>query len=230
MVGDGDEHDPTPRFCPRAKGPWVSRLATRVAVRVLAGFLLLFGVAGGLYLSGDPKTQRGMDNASEAGFGFLYASSQQRAAEQEARTKAAAEAKTAAAKARSAEEAARRNEPASRSQPRTDVGPIPASCAGYKDNRAIGCKLLLEWGFGLDQMPCLDKLWTRESRWTTTASNSSSGAYGIPQALPGSKMSKYGADWKTNPATQIKWGLDYVKGRYSTPCGAWSFFESHGWY
>lgn len=209
----------------------MSRLATRVAVRVLATLVLIFGVAGGLYLGGNPKTQRGMDDATRAGSGFLQASSQQRAAEQEARRKASAEAQVAASKARNAEEAARRNQAAaSRSETRVETGPIPSSCTGYTGNRAIGCKLLLEWGYGLDQMPCLDRLWTKESGWSTTATNRSSGAYGIPQALPGSKMSVYGDDWRTNPATQIKWGLDYIKGRYRTPCGAWSFFQSHGWY
>jgi hypothetical protein len=187
-------------------------------------------VAGGLYLVDDPHPQHGTDDASRAGSGFLQASAQQRAAEQEAKNKATAEAKAAATKARAAEEAARRSEAASRSDTRVNVGPIPASCAVYQGNRAIGCTLMLQWGFGLDQFPCLDKLWTKESGWSTTSTNRSTGAYGIPQALPGDKMSKYGADWKTNPATQIKWGLDYIKGRYNTPCGAWSFFLSHNWY
>ncbi len=206
------------------------RLAIRVTVRALAVLLLLTGVAGGLYLSGNPKTQQGSTEATRIGFAFLSASAEQRAAEQEAKAKATAEAKAAAAKARVAEETARRDKAASRSDTRVDVGPTPASCAVYTGNRNIGCTLLLEWGFGLDQAPCLDKLWTKESGWTTTSTNTGSGAYGIPQALPGSKMSKYGADWRTNPATQIKWGLDYIKDRYSTPCGAWSFFLSHNWY
>lgn len=207
----------------------MSRLASRVAVRGVAVALLLFGVAGGLYLTDSPRTQHEMDSAGRAGSSFLQASAELQAAQQEAANKAAAEAKAAAAKARAAEDAARRDT-ASRSGTRVDAGPIPASCNAYTGNRAIGCKLLLDWGYGLDQMPCLDKLWTKESGWTTTSTNRSSGAYGIPQALPGSKMSKYGDDWQTNPATQIKWGLDYIKGRYSTPCGAWSFFLSHNWY
>ena len=206
------------------------RLAVRVAVRALAVLLLLTGVAGGLYLSGNPNTQQGSTEARDVGFAFLQASAEQRKAEQEAKVKAAAEAKAAAAKARVAEDTARRDKAASRSEPRVDFGPVPASCAVYQGNRAIGCALLLEWGYGLDQAPCLDKLWTKESGWTTTSTNKGSGAYGIPQALPGSKMAKYGDDWRTNPATQIKWGLDYIKGRYSTPCGAWSFFLSHNWY
>ncbi|MCL2788349.1 MAG: ubiquitin-like domain-containing protein [Micrococcales bacterium] len=77
---------------------------------------------------------------------------------------------------------------------------------------------------------CLVALWDRESGWKTTAANRYSGAYGIPQALPGSKMASAGSDWQTNPKTQIKWGLGYIKGRYGTPCGAWSAFQSKGWY
>lgn len=80
------------------------------------------------------------------------------------------------------------------------------------------------------QYRCLDLLWTRESNWRTTALNKSSGAYGIPQALPGSKMAKAGDDWRTNPVTQVKWGLSYIKARYDTPCSAWQHSEAVGWY
>jgi hypothetical protein len=110
------------------------------------------------------------------------------------------------------------------------TGTIPDSCNDFSGNRAIGCALMLDAGFKIDQFPCLDKLFKRESGWNQRASNASSGAYGIPQALPGSKMAKFGDDWKTNAATQIKWGLDYIEGRYSSPCGAWSHSESTGWY
>lgn len=208
----------------------MSRLWSRVAVRTVAVLVLVLGVAGGLYLGGEPAARRGMDDAGRVGHGFLDASMRYQAAEQEAKDKALAEAKAAAVRARAAEEAARRSQAASRNDLRVDVGPIPSSCAAYQGNRAVGCKVLLAWGFGLDQMPCLDRLWTKESGWSTSSTNKSSGAYGIPQALPGSKMSKYGADWQTNPETQIKWGLDYIKGRYGSPCGAWSFFLSHNWY
>jgi hypothetical protein len=107
---------------------------------------------------------------------------------------------------------------------------VPASCDEYTGNRALGCAVLLEVGFGLDQMGCLDAMWTKESNWRTNAHNASSGAHGIPQALPGSKMAVYGADWETNPVTQIRWGLDYIRSRYDTPCGAWSFWQAHHWY
>jgi hypothetical protein len=109
-------------------------------------------------------------------------------------------------------------------------GPIPTSCNEYSGSRAIGCTLMLQAGFKIDQFPCLDKLWARESGWNYKASNRSSGAFGIPQALPGKKMAAFGSDWETNPATQIKWGLNYIEGRYDTPCGAWSHSQDTGWY
>ena len=84
-------------------------------------------------------------------------------------------------------------------------------------------------GWGEDQYSCLVSLWNRESGWRVNAANPS-GAYGIPQALPGSKMSSAGADWETSAATQIEWGLGYIGGRYGTPCGAWAHSEDAGWY
>ncbi|WP_213283919.1 G5 domain-containing protein, partial [Cellulomonas hominis] len=94
----------------------------------------------------------------------------------------------------------------------------------------LGKQMAAERGWGDDQFACLLQLWNKESGWRIDAENRSSGAYGIPQALPGSKMASIAADWRTNPATQITWGLNYVAGRYSTPCGAWSAFQSKGWY
>ena len=85
-------------------------------------------------------------------------------------------------------------------------------------------------GWGDDQFACLVSLWNAESGWRVNAGNQSSGAYGIPQALPGSKMASAGADWQTNPATQITWGLGYISGRYGTPCAAYAKHESSGWY
>ncbi|HEY0189166.1 MAG TPA: ubiquitin-like domain-containing protein [Cellulomonas sp.] len=96
--------------------------------------------------------------------------------------------------------------------------------------QAIGKELAAARGWGDDQFACLLELWNRESGWRVDAENTSSGAYGIPQALPGSKMATVADDWRTNPSTQITWGLNYIAGRYSTPCGAWSSFQSQGWY
>ena len=105
--------------------------------------------------------------------------------------------------------------------------PIPAECDVYKaksDNKWRGCGLLHVAGFGMDQMgPCLEKLWDKESHWTTTAKNKSSGAYGIAAGGAGVEDG-HGrrSDWSWPTRTQIKWGLGYIKGRYKTPCAAWA--------
>ncbi|MCX4848240.1 transglycosylase SLT domain-containing protein [Streptomyces sp. NBC_00893] len=80
------------------------------------------------------------------------------------------------------------------------------------------------------QFQCFSNIVQHESGWNHTATNASSGAYGLVQALPGSKMASAGADWKTNPTTQIKWGMDYMNSRYGSPCGAWSFWQANHWY
>ena len=108
--------------------------------------------------------------------------------------------------------------------------PAPAGCGSYSGNRLTACRLLSSYGFSTRQMPALDQLWTHESNWRHTASNPSSGAYGIPQALPGSKMGSVASDWRTNPTTQIRWGLGYIKQVYRTPASAWAHFQSHNWY
>jgi Transglycosylase SLT domain len=96
--------------------------------------------------------------------------------------------------------------------------------------QAIAYQLLPNYGFNAaSQFPCLNNIWTRESNWNPYAANAS-GAYGIPQALPGSKMASAGPNWQTNPTTQIKWGIGYIKGTYGSPCNAWAFWQGHGWY
>lgn len=95
--------------------------------------------------------------------------------------------------------------------------------------QGIAYDMLGEFGWGKDQMPSLVNLWNRESGWNVRAGRVG-GPYGIPQANPGSKMSSAGADWATNPATQIRWGLSYIKGRYGSPAGAWANFQRRGWY
>ncbi|TFC52380.1 lytic transglycosylase domain-containing protein [Cryobacterium sp. TMT1-21] len=96
--------------------------------------------------------------------------------------------------------------------------------------QAIASGMVADRGWGDDQFNCLVSLWKKESGWRVNAENSSSGAYGIPQALPGSKMATSGDDWQTNAATQIDWGLGYISGRYGTPCGAWAHSGDVGWY
>ncbi len=88
----------------------------------------------------------------------------------------------------------------------------------------------IRYGWEAAQYSSLVKLWTKESNWSHKSRNGSSGAHGIPQALPGSKMASHGSDWRTNPETQIRWGLDYIKGRYGSPNAAWAHFGSNNWY
>ncbi|CAN5492362.1 hypothetical protein BH10ACT5_BH10ACT5_17730 [soil metagenome] len=96
--------------------------------------------------------------------------------------------------------------------------------------QAIAYDMVRARGWGDDQFACLVALWNKESGWRVNAYNAGSGAYGIPQALPGSKMGSVAPDWETNAATQITWGLNYIGGRYGDPCGAWGHSESAGWY
>jgi hypothetical protein len=133
---------------------------------------------------------------------------------------AAARAKAAAAKAKAEQEAARRRALANR-------GYLP----GTTDPREMARQILKNrYGYGEEQYSCFNDIIMRESMWDVNATNPSSGAYGIPQALPGSKMASVGSDWRTNPATQIIWGIGYMKDRYGSPCEAWTFKRAHGWY
>ncbi|MDQ6526234.1 transglycosylase SLT domain-containing protein [Nocardioides sp. LHD-245] len=112
---------------------------------------------------------------------------------------------------------------------RTPLAPLPAEIdAG--SNRALGYREMLEFGFPADQWPYLDALWQRESGWNHLAENPSSGAYGIPQSLPATKMAVVGGDWRTNPETQIRWGLAYIAARYGNAQKAWEHSERTGWY
>jgi len=104
----------------------------------------------------------------------------------------------------------------------TDVNP--------NSNRGLGYHLMLQFGVAADQWQYLDALWQRESGWNHLAENASSGAYGIPQSLPGSKMADVAPDWRTNPETQITWGLAYIAARYRNPQGAWEHSQRVGWY
>jgi len=99
-----------------------------------------------------------------------------------------------------------------------------------EDPRDIARALLSSYGWDDDQFSCLDSLWTRESNWNVHADNPNSSAYGIPQALPGSKMASAGDDWANNAVTQIKWGLGYIEDRYGSPCSAWGHSQSQGFY
>jgi hypothetical protein len=228
----------------------VSLLWRRVGkVRALAALALVVALVGGLVVANwdsgkkaepvSTAADAALPRAASAGPSAAGQASDPASGQASAQSKAQDAAAAAAAQAKAAEDAARKKkeEEATRSVTRTlgpPTYPIPAQCDVYKgknDNKWRGCGLLFAAGFGFDQMgPCLEKLWDKESHWTTTAKNKSSGAYGIAQALPGSKMASVASDWSWNPETQIKWGLGYIKGRYKTPCAAWAHSQSSGWY
>ena len=119
----------------------------------------------------------------------------------------------------------------------SDLALVSAISASVEMARtAIGAKkvaqaiLTQEYGFNESQFECLNSLWTKESHWNYKAHNYRSGAHGIAQALPAEKMSVVGTDWRTNPVTQIRWGIRYITMRYDTPCKAWSKWKSHRYY
>jgi len=225
----------------------VIRLWHRIGVfRIVSAGLLALGVVAAGYLGVDRQSQQRVNTAADSTVSVQdqqrelqvamaereRASAASRNAQREAQAEADAAAVEAAASAKAAEEAARKKQPSTPTpskaapKPPPPFGPIPASCNGLTGNQAIGCTLMLEKGFGLDNWSCLQNLWNKESGWRVNAANGS-GAYGIPQALPGYKM---GVGWKTDPTAQINWGLTYIKGRYKTPCGAWSYWQAHKYY
>ncbi|AUH40913.1 transglycosylase SLT domain-containing protein [Streptomyces sp. CMB-StM0423] len=161
-----------------------------------------------------------------------------KAAEEAARKSAAqaAEEKKEAAERKAAEEAAEKEREAAEAASRSaaaesesasaDAGDFaPQSSYSVADVQAMARQMV-----PADQYQCFSNIVDHESGWDYTASNPSSGAYGLMQALPGEKMASAGADWQTNPATQIEWGLSYMNDRYGSPCGGWEFWQANGWY
>lgn len=158
----------------------------------------------------------------------------QRTLAREAAAKAAA-AKAAAAKAAAAKAAAARvaaqQRAAQQQQPaQQQPAPPPAASTPSGSPEQVAEQMLSQFGWPSSQFACLQPLWARESGWNVYASNPSSGAYGIPQALPGSKMASAGPNWQSDAATQIRWGLEYIQGSYGSPCGAWAHEQADGWY
>jgi hypothetical protein len=150
------------------------------------------------------------------------------AAREQAAKKAAATRAIAAASQQAAQSSA---QPAA--QPSTGAQPTQAATAAPAASgspQRIAEAMLASFGWSSSQFSCLDPLWAHESGWSVTSYNPGSGAYGIPQAVPGSKMASAGPDWQTNAATQIRWGLEYIRGTYGSPCAAWGHEQATGWY
>lgn len=153
-----------------------------------------------------------------------------KSAEESARVQAAKDAKSKKAAAedrleKERKEKAERAERASRSEVRSASAFATQGSYSVAEVQAMARQMIPG-----DQFQCFSNIVNHESSWNYRISNKSSGAYGLVQALPGSKMASAGADWQTNPATQIKWGLSYMDGRYGSPCGAWSFWQANHWY
>ena len=156
---------------------------------------------------------------------------QQAAAQQAARVAKIAAANRTARAARA--EAAKRGPSAqgktAASAPERRTGRT-VTASGPGGAKSLARDMVASRGWGSGEFRCLERLWEKESNWKHTARNSSSGAYGIPQSLPGHKMASAGSDWRTNPATQIRWGLDYIADRYNRPCNAWAHSQRVNWY
>lgn len=149
-------------------------------------------------------------------------------AEADAKAKAAADAAAAKAKA----DALAKARAAAAQKAARDKARASAVANAQQDPRSAARALMSDYGWGDSQWRCLNLLWEGESSWDYTAENQSSGAYGIPQSLPARKMAKFGADYRTNPITQIKWGLWYIDQSYGSPCNAWDFWNARypHWY
>jgi len=159
----------------------------------------------------------------------------QKSAEQAARVQAArdATAKKKAADEQAAKEQQAKEEAAAKKRAESEAQNSPAgpsSSTVHGSYTVAEVQAMARQIVPADQFQCFSNIVNQESSWNYQAVNASSGAYGLVQALPGSKMSTAGADWQTNPATQIKWGLNYMDSRYDSPCGAWSFHLANGWY
>ncbi|GGW48476.1 transglycosylase SLT domain-containing protein [Streptomyces xantholiticus] len=150
-----------------------------------------------------------------------------KSAEESARIQAA---KTAEAKKAAAEESAEKAREEAQARANRDAVRDASSFAAQSSYTVAQVQAMARQMVPADQFQCFSNIVDHESSWNYRAQNPSSGAYGLMQALPGSKMVSAGADWQTNPATQIKWGLNYMDSRYGSPCGAWSFWQANNWY
>ncbi|TFC45942.1 lytic transglycosylase domain-containing protein [Cryobacterium sp. MDB1-18-1] len=171
--------------------------------------------------------------------GVAAAAAYQKQQEEAARAAAASAAAQAAAAAVAAQPAAASGSGGSGSSGSSGSGssgagsttaPPTATVSSPAAARAYAAGAVSARGWGGNEYTCLVSLWNKESGWRADAYNASSGAYGIPQSLPGSKMASAGSDWRTNAATQVDWGLGYIAAVYGTPCGAWAHSVSVGWY
>jgi hypothetical protein len=213
-----------------AAATWPSGPATARAHETDAGSLLT--------VTGQPLQMQAFaqGNASQALQAEIrdeaadLAAAHRKATRGQAAKKAAATRAIAAASQPAAQPSAQPSaQPAATAQP-AQAATAAAAPAASGSPQQIAEAMLASFGWSSSQFSCLDPLWAHESGWSVTAYNPGSGAYGIPQAVPGGKMASAGPDWQTNAATQVRWGLEYIKGTYGSPCGAWDHEQATGWY
>jgi hypothetical protein len=208
---------------------WPATVAARSAassVAVTGAISSQAQLDGGATLGSQVLTSRtvfALRQQQSTAFVVQQAAARQAALRQRAAKRAARRAAAEAAADRAVQQPAQQQQ----TQP-AQVTSAPAVPSGSAQQIAMG--LLGSYGWSSSQFSCLDSLWNEESGWNVYATNPSSGAYGIPQALPGSKMASAGPDWQTDAATQIRWGLTYIRSLYGSPCGAWAHEEADGWY
>jgi len=210
----------------------------RSALRIVSLLSVLALVAGVVILTQEPGSAEEAPRttaASAAADPARAAAAARSAADSLAhqRLVAAAEQRRAVAAAdaaAAAREKARRQAAAAAALKARAEARARATRDALRNPQAIARLMVLERGWSASQFSCLRSLWQRESGWNPRADNPASSAYGIAQALPGSKMASAGPDWRTNPVTQIKWGLGYIADRFGTPCGAWGHSQANGWY
>jgi len=177
----------------------------------------------------EAENQQGNATLAEHAFQLRLTQTRDAIAQRQAAGKRAAElaAKKAAVAALTA---AARSQAAGQQGGQTGQTAAASGPAASGSPRQIAQAMLGSFGWSSSQFSCLDPLWEHESSWSVTAANPGSGAFGIPQALPGSRMASAGPDWQTSAATQIRWGLQYIKDTYGSPCAAWSHSQATGWY
>ncbi|GAB2818722.1 transglycosylase SLT domain-containing protein [Streptomyces chlorus] len=172
-------------------------------------------------IAADTSAKKDAEEAARKAAADTAIAKKQEAAEQEAK---------AAKEAKAAEEAKEREE-AEKAASRSKTAAASASDFAVQSSYSVAeVQAMARQMIPADQFQCFSNIVNHESTWNYKAVNPSSGAYGLVQALPGTKMASAGADWQTNPATQIKWGLNYMDDRYGSPCGAWSFWQANNWY
>lgn len=212
---------------PLSKEARIPSVGQRVAVFATACALLV-GVSAAAHASESASLAASADQSAEE------ASAQSKLSFEAAQIQTPAEPEAAPAEINVAPQAAEpAPAPAPEAAPAPAPEPVPAPVVAVNDPagaQAYAAGQLATYGWSADQMQCLQTLWTKESDWTTTATNASSGAYGIVQSLPAEKMASAGGDYLTNYRTQINWGLNYIQERYQSPCGALNFHLSHNWY